>query len=206
MAPRIVDKTEKRKQIALAAMRVFADTGFERTTIEAVSRAAGVGKGTVYEYFANKAELIEGALGALLDEYMALLSPAMDERAPAVETLRSITTAFVDALSEFGTLYHFFVEYMLYACRNPSGNVLMADMIEGFRRTLEVLFERGKTEGSFRADLDPAAAAASYAAWFDGAIFHWMTAPEGPTLKQMADQYLDLMLRGMLADTSGGAP
>ena len=205
MAPKIVDKTEKRRQIALAAMQVFADTGFEKTTIDEVARAAGVGKGTVYEYFANKAELIEGCLGSLIGEHMGLFEPFGDDDGTAVEALRRVTRTMVDALSEAGTHYRFFIEYMLYASRNPHGNAIMAQMLDQFRRLFTALFERGKQSGELRADLDAAGAAAAYAAWFDGAIFHWMTAPEGPSLQEMADQYLELVLRGMLADPTGGA-
>jgi AcrR family transcriptional regulator len=205
MAPKIVDKTEKRRQIALAAMQVFADNGFEKTTIDEVARAAGVGKGTVYEYFANKAELIEGCLGSLIGEHMGLFEPPADDDLTAVETLRQVTGTMVAAMSQVGTHYRFFIEYMLYASRNPSGNAIMAQMLDTFRQLFTALFERGKAAGELRPDLDSASAAAAYAAWFDGAIFHWMTSPEGPSLERMADQYLELMLRGMLAAPDGGA-
>jgi TetR/AcrR family fatty acid metabolism transcriptional regulator len=185
-------------------MQVFADKGFETTTIEEVARAAGVGKGTVYQYFANKAELIEGCLGSLIGEHMQLFEPVDHDSWTAVETLRHATSAMVAALARSGKHYRFFIEYMLYASRNPSVNEIMAQMLDQFRRLFTALFERGKAEGVFRAELDAAGAAAAYAAWFDGAIFHWMTAPDGPTLAQMADQYLELMLRGMLADPAGG--
>jgi AcrR family transcriptional regulator len=45
-------------EIADAALRLFAERGFAATTIEDISRAAGVTVGTVYRYFTDKAALM----------------------------------------------------------------------------------------------------------------------------------------------------
>lgn len=60
MAPRSVTDDEremKRLQIVQAAGRVFNEQGFGRTRVADVAVEAGVGKGTVYEYFSSKDEL-----------------------------------------------------------------------------------------------------------------------------------------------------
>lgn len=50
--------TARRAQILKAAITVFAERGFHRTTIRAVARAAGVADGTIYNYFENKNALL----------------------------------------------------------------------------------------------------------------------------------------------------
>ncbi|MFQ5541718.1 MAG: TetR/AcrR family transcriptional regulator, partial [Candidatus Binatia bacterium] len=55
--PIIVDKDRKRREILQAAMQVFAREGYHRARIEAVAEEAGIGKGTVYEYFKSKTDL-----------------------------------------------------------------------------------------------------------------------------------------------------
>ena len=57
MSPKIVDRDLRRREIAMAALEVFAEHGFEATSISQIAAAAGVGKGTIYLYFATKAEL-----------------------------------------------------------------------------------------------------------------------------------------------------
>lgn len=55
----------RRKQILDAAIQVFAERGFHRTTIRDVAKAAGVADGTIYNYFENKIALLLGILGGL---------------------------------------------------------------------------------------------------------------------------------------------
>src|ERR671931_410522 len=54
----------KRKQIIEGARRVFIDMGFDAASMNDITREAGVSKGTIYVYFANKEELFE----CLIDE------------------------------------------------------------------------------------------------------------------------------------------
>jgi AcrR family transcriptional regulator len=57
----------RRGQILDAATRVFARKGFNRATIRDVARDAGVSDGTIYNYFANKTDLLFGLLDRLND-------------------------------------------------------------------------------------------------------------------------------------------
>ena len=59
----------KRQQILNAATRVFAAKGFYSAKIEEIAIEAGVGKGTVYEYFANKKALFEEMVKYAIGEY-----------------------------------------------------------------------------------------------------------------------------------------
>jgi AcrR family transcriptional regulator len=49
----------KRRQIMDGARRVFIDMGFDAASMNDITREAGVSKGTIYVYFANKEELFE---------------------------------------------------------------------------------------------------------------------------------------------------
>ncbi len=55
----------RRVQILDAAIKVFAQRGFHRTTIRDVAKAAGVADGTIYNYFENKTALLLGILNRL---------------------------------------------------------------------------------------------------------------------------------------------
>lgn len=48
----------RRQQILDAAVKVFAEKGFDRATIADVARAAGVAEGSIYNYFKNKGDLL----------------------------------------------------------------------------------------------------------------------------------------------------
>lgn len=55
----------RRQHILEAAARTFAEAGYQRTTIRDVAKAAGVADGTIYNNFANKADLLLSLLDPL---------------------------------------------------------------------------------------------------------------------------------------------
>ena len=61
MSALIVDKTKKSEEIILAALKVFAEKGLSNSTIKEIAETAGIGKGTIYEYFKDKNEIIHNS-------------------------------------------------------------------------------------------------------------------------------------------------
>ena len=56
-------KTDTRNVILTAARRMFADAGFDRTSVRDVAAAAGVDPAMIRHYFGNKAELFRATMG-----------------------------------------------------------------------------------------------------------------------------------------------
>jgi TetR/AcrR family fatty acid metabolism transcriptional regulator len=57
----------RRNQILDAAAAVFAEKGFHHATTKEIARAAGVSEGTIYNYFASKADLLIGIMTRLAE-------------------------------------------------------------------------------------------------------------------------------------------
>ena len=55
---KIIDKEEKRCDIALSAITLFCEKGIQQTSIDQIAKSAGVAKGTIYLYFKNKEEIV----------------------------------------------------------------------------------------------------------------------------------------------------
>src|ERR1700742_717161 len=53
------EDSSKRRQILDGARKVFMDLGFDGASMGEIARAAGVSKGTLYVYFADKNRLFE---------------------------------------------------------------------------------------------------------------------------------------------------
>src|SRR6476469_6287220 len=53
------EETSKRRQILDGARNVFMDLGFDGASMGEIARSAGVSKGTLYVYFADKNRLFE---------------------------------------------------------------------------------------------------------------------------------------------------
>ncbi len=54
----IVNKEEKRSNIACSCMDILLHHGIKNLTISQIAKTAGVGKGTIYEYFKNKEDIV----------------------------------------------------------------------------------------------------------------------------------------------------
>ncbi|HEY7092471.1 MAG TPA: TetR/AcrR family transcriptional regulator, partial [Ktedonobacterales bacterium] len=66
----------KRDQIRAAAQRLFLELGYERASMDAIARAAGVSKQTLYRYYATKEQLFVDVLRALTIERFQREAPA----------------------------------------------------------------------------------------------------------------------------------
>jgi AcrR family transcriptional regulator len=65
----IVNKEEKRRNIALSCRELLLEHGIENLTISQIAKTAGVGKGTIYEYFNNKEEIVFEIMTVFIAEY-----------------------------------------------------------------------------------------------------------------------------------------
>jgi len=65
----IVDKEQKRKDIALSCKELILENGINNLTVSQVAKSAGIGKGTVYEYFKNKDEIVFELVNVLMQEH-----------------------------------------------------------------------------------------------------------------------------------------
>ena len=65
----IVDKHKKRKDIALSCKDLILTNGINNLTVSQVAKTAGIGKGTVYEYFKNKDEIVFELVNVLMQEH-----------------------------------------------------------------------------------------------------------------------------------------
>ncbi|MDI4644137.1 TetR/AcrR family transcriptional regulator [Cohnella hashimotonis] len=82
--------TDRRKQVLEAASRSFAAFGYKATTMDQVAKAAGVGKGTIYTFFANKEELFEQIVKDLIAELKAVAERTLDPALPFSDNLLGI--------------------------------------------------------------------------------------------------------------------
>ncbi len=65
----IVNKEEKRKNIALSCKSLLLEHGINNLTISQIAKTAGIGKGTVYEYFQNKEDIVFEIITLFITEH-----------------------------------------------------------------------------------------------------------------------------------------
>lgn len=62
-------KEPKRELIMAAAIQVFSQKGYHNAKMEEIALAAGIGKGTIYEYFASKLQLLQDIMEQSFHRY-----------------------------------------------------------------------------------------------------------------------------------------
>ena len=104
------EDSSKRRQILDGAKKVFMDLGFDGASMGEIARAAGVSKGTLYVYFADKSRLFE----AIVEEEALEKSQVSFNLSPE----RDAATT----LSEFGETY------IAMLCRPGGGSAIRTVM------------------------------------------------------------------------------
>ena len=91
----------KRRQILDGARKVFMDLGFDGASMNEIARSAGVSKGTLYVYFADKSRLFEAIVEAETLE-KSKIAYNVDPRRDADTTLREFGQAYIGSICRPG--------------------------------------------------------------------------------------------------------
>jgi TetR/AcrR family transcriptional regulator, cholesterol catabolism regulator len=147
----------KRKKIVKAAGSVLKQYGLGGTTIEAIANEAGLGRATIYYYFADKGAIFGEVIhGGLAEMVAALEEVAASGDSPEVQlrsSIRVVTRAFEQ---HYPQLYVFFTE----DSSSVIDSELHTEIIATGRRyedLLDVVVRNGIRQGIFQISLPPEA-------------------------------------------------
>src|SRR5438094_10031178 len=86
------------QQVLRAALKKFADCGYEGTSVRDIVEAASVTKPTLYYYFGNKAELYQALVDYAHDERRRLMLAAAERGGTLAAKMVEILSAVYDFL------------------------------------------------------------------------------------------------------------
>jgi AcrR family transcriptional regulator len=89
-----------RDQLIEVATRLFAEHGYEGTSIEAVLSAAGVSRGALYHHFAGKEALFEAVVSAVSEQVTVELTEAVRGCADPLDAMRTAAIAWIDLAAD----------------------------------------------------------------------------------------------------------
>ncbi len=143
--PRRAD--QRRAALIEAAGRLFVEKGYEATTMDEIATAASFAKGTLYHYFANKAELLQVLREGFEKEVMKRIRSRV-ERCPEGDwrgRIKAWIHGAVDAYFELSDLH----DVVIYGSGMPFRNA-MADA--EITRYLTTLISDGTRAGAWDVD------------------------------------------------------
>ena len=163
--------------ISTATLTLLTERGFARMSMEAIAKAAKVGKPAIYRRFRDKAELV----AAVIAEQLPALDPP-DVGDTRAELWKAVQQGFpADGAAYVGLIGGLIAEQE----RHP-------ELIDAFRRSVlqprratgRALIERGQARGDLRSDIDPEAALDLFAGPFLARVFAGLDT--GPRWREQA--------------------
>ena len=146
---------DKRALIRGAAVRVFAKKGYHACRVSDIAEEAGVAYGLVYHYFGSKEAVLETIFRETWQAMLTAIGAVEELGEPAPEQVRKVAAIVLRTWRDDPDLVRVLVREVT---RSPQLQNEIDEIALAFA-TLERIIERGKTEGSFRADLDSRVAA-----------------------------------------------
>jgi AcrR family transcriptional regulator len=146
---------ERPNEILDAALAVFAERGYRNTRLEHVGEAAGVTKGTIYHYFANKEDLLLRAIEHRREEAFGRIDEVLrDKSAPVSTRLRLLVRRwFADMTNERLAIITLLLQGIAHEA--PSAHrQWLAGGPTAAARMIATLIREGQTRGEFRRDAD----------------------------------------------------
>jgi AcrR family transcriptional regulator len=131
-----------RQHLLEAAAIVFARKGFHESTLDEVAATAGFSKGAVYSNFKSKDDLFVELLDDRVNREFAVVSEVLEggshEKTEQFPRIRDIVRSDMFWSEDFVALW---MEFVLYARRNPEAQAKLAASIQRSRAQVQQLIE-----------------------------------------------------------------
>lgn len=203
MVPRTRDQFEQlreasRDRILESALRLFAEHGYERTSIRMIAREAGISQGLTYNYFASKEALLRAIFERSMEDVRMSFGGAAAGATPRARIEGLVRSAF-EIVREHLPFWR-----LTYQIRMQPG------VLEGLgeyvaawsgetRERLEALMrEAGVRSAAVEARLLHAA--------IDGAAQHYALDPEGYPLDEIAESLIRRFVSPLPGETPTSEP
>jgi AcrR family transcriptional regulator len=92
----VVDKVQKRQDIALSCKDIFVQKGIKDLSVSQVAKVAGIGKGTIYDYFSNKEDIVFEIVNILMKKYKESLTKKIEKAISTREKIKTFSGIFYD--------------------------------------------------------------------------------------------------------------
>jgi len=202
MPPKIINKESKRIEILMAAMQVFARKGVANSKMADIAEAAGIGKGTIYEYFTNKEDIFALAFQYFFQDMLVKIEQIMQQTDDPVEKLKIIIDVSLNEFIESsGDLAGLMMDFWAEGVRRKDEKILttmdIKRIYQGYRTLLSAVIQEGIEKGTFR-QMDVLSLAAVLIAAFDGIFLQWIMEPGIIELRKVSQVLLDSFLHGII--------
>jgi AcrR family transcriptional regulator len=134
--------TERREQLIEVARRLFAEKGFEGTSVEEIAARAEVSKPVVYEHFGGKEGLYEVVVDREVGYLLAAIESALADAVRSRELVEQAALAMLDYVESHTDGFRILVRDSSVASSSGSFASLLSDIASQVEGLLVTEFKR----------------------------------------------------------------
>lgn len=188
----------RRKEIIDATVRVMAARGWSETSIDEITREAGVSRGLISYHFKDKNELLSGVLERSREIFSDAVSGAVAASQDPAEQMRLATRAAILQARDDPVAFEVFLNFSANGATDAVLHAQVQQLYQQFRDVTAQAIRRGQESGIYARTLDAGSAAARHQGTIIGIALQWLLAPGAFDLEATADRAVE-MLMGALA-------
>ncbi|MCK6564827.1 MAG: TetR family transcriptional regulator C-terminal domain-containing protein [Dehalococcoidia bacterium] len=196
----------RRRQIIDATISVMARKGWNDTSIDEITREAGVSRGLVSYHFRDKSELLSGVLARCQEAFDEAVGNGVAQGHDVLERLRIIIRLAVDRVKSDPVNYEVFLHFSASARSDPELGEQIRKLWAGYRAATASAIRYGQLKGLIRTDIDPDAAAAMEISTLIGLALQWLLDPDAYPLEEAARETEEMFMSYITAGVEGASP
>jgi len=186
MSPKLVDVEEKKQEIIEATITALSEKELSELKIADIAEEAGMGQSTIYEYFANKDQLIKQAFEYFLKK---LYVPQKNEGLTTLEEFELVLEKVKKQFSENQTKeINILIDLFYQGIKGEFPQ--LKEMYEGYLNYLTEKIIQDQEQGLIREDIDPQVFVSWVGAAFDGISLQLLLKTDNCDIEKVCDSLL----------------
>ena len=190
----------RKERILESALHIFAEKGFQNTTISEISKNAGVSEATIYEYFGTKEELFFAIPEKISTESRKETNSILPHIPGAEGRIRYIVHGYCN---QYQTMPDYSALVLLALMSNKKFRQTNAHAaIRAMAHDLLNCIREGIQDGTFKKDLNPYLIRSILMGTMEHVFIHWhmQGRPPDANIMEMVDQFIEIVLKGIRAE------
>ncbi|MEV7750363.1 TetR/AcrR family transcriptional regulator [Streptomyces griseofuscus] len=175
------------------AVQVFNQRGYDGTSMEHLSKAAGISKSSIYHHVSGKEELLKRAVSRALDGLFAILEEPAAREGQAVERLEHVVRRMVEVLiSELP-----YVTLLLRVRGNTATERWALERRRDFDHRVAELLKAAAADGDVRPDVEVRLATRLVFGMINSIVEWYRPEARGASGREVADAVARLVFSGL---------
>lgn len=190
-----LSKEDTRSRITKAATKLFAENGYQQTTIAEIAKMVGLAEGSIYEHFRGK----EDILLTIPDVWVNRAIEELDLQLLGIQ-------GAINKLRKFLWWYMYYIEsepltakvVFLFLKTNP--NFIHTEVypnVKTFYSYLTKIFEEGRESGELMPDLNPFIARATFLGTIEHLVIRWLLKGGTYSLFDNLEETFNVLVEGL---------